>query len=129
MNLEKVISSLRMNIEFGVDEAISEMPRNRLKEGVKENLLFKENFNRSVQKGSSGLSQIQLMQAPVTFDQKYEIACDLASKCDTIDELFKAINSFPYFIKNNHEEVQSISNSMEKMILECINYLITNYQV
>ncbi|MAV59955.1 MAG: hypothetical protein CMA13_01490, partial [Euryarchaeota archaeon] len=32
-------------------------------------------------------------------------------------------------IKINHEEVQSISNSMEKMILECINYLITNYQV
>lgn len=101
MNLEKVISSLRMNIEFGVDEAISEMPRNRLKEGVKENLLFKENFNRSVQKGSSALSQTQLMQAPITFDHKYKIAFDLASKCDTIDELFKAINSFPYFIKNN----------------------------
>lgn len=32
-------------------------------------------------------------------------------------------------IRINHEEVQSISNSMEKMILECINYLITNYQV
>ena len=100
----EAIALLKMGIEFGVDEAISAKPRNRLAEEPSKTLSAKTNLQLPVQKDPNSQVHIGLQKKSIDRGDENILAAQCASECGSVTEITRAINDFPYFKKDTKED-------------------------
>lgn len=105
MKKSESIALLKLSIEFGVDEAIGEKPRDRLAEENTKILPATISPRHVDQKDRSVRSHIDVSRNSIGHEDEKVFAAQSADACVSVTEINKAINAFPHFKKNIESDI------------------------
>ena len=100
----EAITLLKMGIEFGVDEAVLSMPRDRFDEEIVKMPAYSTNPHQVTPKDPNYQAPFSSQNKSFGCDDEGMLAARAASKCASIAEITRAINEFPYFKKNTKDD-------------------------
>tara|TARA_A100001011_G_C14100223_1_gene752483 strand:- start:58 stop:864 length:807 start_codon:yes stop_codon:yes gene_type:complete len=117
LSYKEALTLLKLSIEFGVDEALSEVPQNRFTDGSKKSLSLQKNYEVSYKPSSNDHNQ-GFSEKSISSGDKNALALKYVRSCTSVPEIINAIKTFPYFLKSSeNEEITYYQGASKPQIL------------
>ena len=104
MSRKEAIGLLKLNIEFGVDEALSKTTRNRFRERSLKVHSEAETHQEGLEQQSDVSFRKDEIEKDVLHKDKVFMATKNARECRSVSEIISALKKFPYFSRNSKSE-------------------------